>query len=79
MTTLQIVTMLAAAVVFFTVEPLLNRMQSTCGLLIRSTYSGLLVIAAGIILFVSQGYQPPVWLSVVLAAIAALLLCRTKI
>jgi len=74
--TLQLLTLLAASVIFFKIEPALNRMRKACPLWLRLTYAFALVLSAGLVLMITQGYVPPLWLALLLACAASALTTR---
>lgn len=74
--TLQLLTLLAAAVIFFKIEPALNRMSGACPVWLRITYALALVLSAGMVLMITQGYEPPLWLALLLTCGASALVTR---
>ena len=71
---IQLVTLLSAALIFLKVEPMLNQMGHGCRLSVRIAISAMAVGSAGIVLIVTLGYVPPVWISLLLGGVAAMLL-----
>jgi hypothetical protein len=74
--TLQLLTLLAAAVIFFKIEPALNRMSAACPVWLRIMYAVALVLSAGMVLMITQGYVPPLWLALLLMCGASALATR---
>lgn len=70
---IQLVTLLSAALIFLKIEPMLNRMGHACRLSVRFALSAMAIGSAGVVLIVTQGYVPPVWVSLLLGGLACML------
>ena len=76
---LQAVTLLAALVIFFRVEPIVNLMGRTCRLPVRVAFWLLAVGSAWLMLSITQGYQPPPSVTLTLCGLAVLLLAERRV
>jgi len=76
---LQGVTLLAALVIFFRVEPIVNLMGRACRLPVRVAFWLLAVGSAWLMLSITQGYQPPPSVTLTLCGLAVLLVAERRV
>ncbi len=76
---LQTVALLATAVIFMRVEPVINLMGPACRTPVRVAFWSLLVGAAGLGLSITQGYRPNGWTVLLTVGVAALLLSERRV
>lgn len=76
---LQGVALLAALVIFFRVEPIVNLMGRACRLPVRVAFWLLAVGSAWLMLSITQGYQPPPSVTLTLCGLAVLLLAERRV
>lgn len=76
---LQAATLLAALVIFFRVEPVVNLMGRACRFSVRVAFWLLAVGSAWLMLSISQGYQPPPAVALTLCGLAVLLVAERRV
>lgn len=76
---LQGVALLAALVIFFRVEPIVNLMGRACRLPVRVAFWLLAVGSAWLMLSITQGYQPPPSVTLTLCGLAVLLVAERRV
>lgn len=76
---LQAVTLLAALIVFFRAEPIVNLMGRSARLPVRVAFWLLAVGSAWLMLSITQGYRPPPSVTLTLCGLAVLLLAERRV
>lgn len=76
---MQAVTLLAALVIFFRAEPAVNLMGRTCRLPVRVAFWLLTVGSAWLMLSITQGYRPPMSVTLTLCGLAVLLVAERRV
>ena len=75
----QAVALLAALAIFFRVELIMNAMDHACRLPVRVAFWLLAVGTAWLMLSITQGYQPPPAVALLLCGLAALLIAERRV
>lgn len=76
---LQAIAMTASLVIFFRVEPVVNLMGRACRFPVRVAFWLLAVGSAWLMLSITQGYRPPLSVTLTLCGLAVLLLAERRI
>lgn len=76
---LQAVALAASLVIFFRVEPAVNLMGRACRLPVRVAFWLLAVGSAWLMLSITQGYRPPLSVTLTLCGLAVLLLAERRV
>lgn len=76
---LQAVALAASLVIFFRAEPAVNLMGRACRLPVRVAFWLLAVGSAWLMLSITQGYRPPLSVTLTLCGVAVLLVAERRL